>query len=308
MEGEARPIVLVTNDDGIEAPGLRFLVDALVSAGRYRVLVCAPDTDQSGVGHGITWKRPLSATPVELQGATAYAVSGTPADCASLGISAELFPGERPDLVISGINIGSNCGYHIVYSGTVAGAREAFLYGVHSVAISYHWERGTSSTDDLKKASECCLPLLNALIAEIVSKKLPKGVFLNVDLPTDLSSHKGFKITRQGKSMTRIGWKQTVPSSSADYSYVAADVELDSTVSNRNGLLKSSAGVLWFKRKIVGQNADEGGAEDLDFKALQAGYITVTPLCALSCTEVEAESFLRDWIVGVPDSPSPSLL
>ncbi|MQM08717.1 hypothetical protein Taro_041578 [Colocasia esculenta] len=96
--GAARPIVLVTNDDGIDAPGLRFLVQALVSVGRYRVLVCAPDSDKSGVGHGITWKHALSAVPVELQGATAYAVSGTPADCASLGISTSLFPGEKPDL------------------------------------------------------------------------------------------------------------------------------------------------------------------------------------------------------------------
>ncbi|CAL9107095.1 unnamed protein product [Musa textilis] len=103
MDGMAiadpRPSLMVTNDDGIDAPGLRFLVDLLVAAGRYRVLVCAPDSEQSGVGHGITWHRPLSAKRVEIMGATGFAVSGTRADCASLGISGKLFVGTIPDLV-----------------------------------------------------------------------------------------------------------------------------------------------------------------------------------------------------------------
>ncbi|CAA6659105.1 unnamed protein product [Spirodela intermedia] len=311
MEGGAgRPIVLVTNDDGIEAPGLRFW-SRLSSPSAATAFLYAPQTreDQSGVGHAITWQRPLSATPVELEGATAYAVSGTPADCASLGISTELFPGEKPDLVISGINIGSNCGYHIVYSGTVAGAREAFLYGVHSVAISYHWVRGKSSTHDLKRAAECCLPLLNALLVEIISKTYPKGLFLNMDLPTDLTCHKGYKITRQGKFMTKIGWKQTTSSSSAECSYVTADMELGSAVKKQNGDSSSARGALWFKRRFVEQNAEtENEAEDVDFTSLEAGYITVTPLGALSRTEVEAESYFKDWILRVPDSPSTSYL
>ncbi|RWW05861.1 hypothetical protein GW17_00030838 [Ensete ventricosum] len=92
----SRPILLITNDDGIDAPGLRFLVDLLVAADRYRVLVCAPDSDQSGVGHGITWHRALSAKRAEIMGATAFAVSGS------------------PTCVISGINIGCNCGYHVL--------------------------------------------------------------------------------------------------------------------------------------------------------------------------------------------------
>ncbi|GMP77064.1 hypothetical protein CsSME_00033470 [Camellia sinensis var. sinensis] len=133
-----RPTVMVTNDDGIDAPGLRALVRVLVSANRYEVFVCAPDSEKSAVSHSITWRNAVSVKEVEIDGATAFAVSGTPADCTSLGISKALFP-STPDLVISGINMGSNCGYHIVYSGTVAGAREAFFNGVPSLSISYDW-------------------------------------------------------------------------------------------------------------------------------------------------------------------------
>uniref|UniRef100_A0A804Q6A7 Survival protein SurE-like phosphatase/nucleotidase domain-containing protein n=1 Tax=Zea mays TaxID=4577 RepID=A0A804Q6A7_MAIZE len=122
------PVLLVTNDDGIDAPGLRFLVDRLVAAGRYRVLVCAPDTDKSGVSHCITWRPALRCKRVDIIGATAFGVSG---------ISGKLFDGLVPDLVLSGINIGNNCGYHVIYSGTVAGAREAFLYGIPAIAMSY---------------------------------------------------------------------------------------------------------------------------------------------------------------------------
>ena len=138
-----RPRILVTNDDGIDAQGLRALVQVLLSTNLYEVLVCEPDSEKSAVSHSITWRHAVAVKRVDIDGATAYAVSGTPADSASLGISAALFP-SIPDLVISGINIGSNCGYHIVYSGTVAGAQEAFINGVPSVSLSYQWVAGLS--------------------------------------------------------------------------------------------------------------------------------------------------------------------
>ncbi|KAK2974028.1 hypothetical protein RJ640_011393, partial [Escallonia rubra] len=162
----SRPTIMVTNDDGIDAPGLQALVRVLVAANRYDVFVCAPDSEKSAFSHSITWRHPLSVKRVEVSGAIAYAVSGTPADCSSLGISNALFPC-IPDLVISGINMGSNCGYHIIYSGTVAGAREAFL-----------------------QAAEACSPIISAILTEIKNNTYPQSCFLNIDLPTDVLNHK----------------------------------------------------------------------------------------------------------------------
>ncbi|KAA3455711.1 5'-nucleotidase SurE-like [Gossypium australe] len=225
-----RPTVMVTNDDGIDAPGLRALVRILISSNLFRVLVCAPASyvtaslksfliyincntvlilsvdyavyfaflllEQSAVSHSITWRHPVSVKQVDINGAIAYAVFGTPADCTSLGISKELFS-FVPDLVISGINMGSNCGYHVlpgigssVYSGTVAGAREAFFNGIPAVSVSYDWVGGKSSVDDYTLAAEACLPIFRAILAEIKNKSYPLNGFLNIDLPTDIANHK----------------------------------------------------------------------------------------------------------------------
>ncbi|KAJ8478475.1 hypothetical protein OPV22_022202 [Ensete ventricosum] len=305
----SRPILLITNDDGIDAPGLRFLVDLLVAADRYRVLVCAPDSDQSGVGHGITWRRALSAKRAEIMGATAFAVSGTPADCASLGISGKLFDGVIPDLVISGINIGCNCGYHVVYSGTVAGAREAFLYGVPALAISHNWKKGKSNVHDLKLAADACLPLINALLYELKAKAYPEGSFFNVDVPTDVANHKGFKITKQGKFMIRIGWEQTYSSTPALESYQTANVNIDSVSGPANNASSALVGdELLFQRVIIKKNDVEDEEEDTDHRALEEGYITITPLGALSHTEMEAMPSFKGWLMRLAERTSSSSL
>ncbi|MFQ6661446.1 hypothetical protein Gotur_029610 [Gossypium turneri] len=211
---EERPTVMVTNDDGIDAPGLRALVRVLISSNLFRVLVCAPASyvtaslksfliyincntvlilsvdyavyfaflllEQSAVSHSITWRHPVSVKQVDINGAIAYAVFGTPADCASLGISKELFS-FVPDLPV----IGSS-----VYSGTVAGAREAFFNGIPAVSVSYDWVGGKSSVDDYTLAAEACLPIFRAILAEIKNKSYPLNGFLNIDLPTDIANHK----------------------------------------------------------------------------------------------------------------------
>ncbi|XP_073004924.1 uncharacterized protein [Typha latifolia] len=303
------PIVMITNDDGIDAPGLRFLVDLLVASGRYRVLVCAPDSDKSGVGHGITWRYALSAKSVEIEGATAFAVPGTPADCASLGVSGKLFHGLVPDLVISGINVGNNCGYHIVYSGTVAGAREAFLHGIPALAISYNWAAGKSSINDLKLAAKVCLPLINAVFVELKNKSYLEGSFLNIDVPTDVAHHKGFKITKQGKFMIKIGWEQTYSSVPAVDTYQTANINDDSvTDSEKNSSSSVSENQLLFKRVVAKKNSEEEEEEDTDHKALLEGYITVTPLGALSHTEVDAAPYFKGWLIRLADYLSSSSL
>ncbi|XP_077210252.1 survival protein SurE-like phosphatase/nucleotidase [Tasmannia lanceolata] len=312
MEGglnpNSRPKILITNDDGINAPGLRALVQVLVSTNFYEVRVCAPDSEKSAVSHGITWLHALHANRVEIEGATAYAVSGTPADCASLGISKVLFPGSPPDLVISGINIGSNCGYHIVYSGTVAGAREGFISGLPSLSISYNWVGGQSNVHDFKIGAEACLPIINAILTELKNKTYPQGFFLNMDLPTDIANHKGYKLTKQGRSMIRIGWKQITSSKQGDTIFSALNMEVDSVavpeMSSGSTPLQEH---LLFKREV--QSWQEfGGDEDSDIGALRKGYITVTPLGAISPPEVDAEAYLKDWIKRVAEYPSPSSL
>ncbi|OEL25738.1 5'-nucleotidase SurE [Dichanthelium oligosanthes] len=350
---QAQPVLLVTNDDGIDAPGLRFLVDQLVAAGRYRVLVCAPDTDKSGVSHCITWRPALRCKRVDISGATAFGVSGTPADCASLGISGKLFDGVVPDLVLSGINIGNNCGYHVIYSGTVAGAREAFLYGIPAMAMSYDWffsftadqtirilasimvvsilqymlyntlepksvfvesfeafnkwVAGQSSVNDLKVSAEVCMPLINTIVTEIKNGTYPKGSFLNVDVPTDAAHHKGYRITKQGKYMARISWEQTVYKKPAVESYQTANMDVDGEKDSE--LVTPSENDLLFKRVIVGRSSDEVEGDDMDHKSLVDGYITVTPLGALSRTEPDAIPYFKACVsrlVGDFSSLGPS--
>ncbi|KAG0475675.1 hypothetical protein HPP92_015361 [Vanilla planifolia] len=280
------PTVLVTNDDGIDAPGLQYLVQILVAAGRYRVLVCAPNVDNSAVSHCITWRRAICAKQVQVEGASAFAVSGTPADCASLGISGELFSGLIPDLVVSGVNIGSNCGYHVVYSGTVAGAREAFLYGIPSIALSYNWVGGQSTIQYLKLAAEACLPLINSVLTEVKNKTYPTGSFLNVDVPTDVPNHKGFKITKQGKHMTKIGWTRTHSSMPATESYQTANINGTTLVDTEMDISIPFQDQLLFKRVLHRTSYNEKEDDDTDYQALKSGYITITPLGALSLTEL----------------------
>ncbi|KAI5444647.1 hypothetical protein KIW84_013065, partial [Lathyrus oleraceus] len=107
----------------------------------------------------------------------------------SLGISKALFP-IILDLVVSGINKGSNCGYHIVYSGTVAGAREAFFNDIPSISISYDWVEGKSNPHDFALAAGVCIPIISALLVEIKNQSYPGRCFLNIDVPNNVANHK----------------------------------------------------------------------------------------------------------------------
>ncbi|KAK8681055.1 hypothetical protein V6N13_053462 [Hibiscus sabdariffa] len=301
---DAMPTVMVTNDDGIDAPGLRSLVRVLVSSNRFRVLVCAPDSEKSAVSHSITWRHPVAVKKVDIDGATAYAVSGTPADCTSLGISEALFS-SVPDLVISGINMGSNCGYHIIYSGTVAGAREAFFNDIPAVSVSYDWVGGKSSVDDYKLAAEACLPIFSAILAEIKNKSYPLRGFLNIDLPTDITNHKGYKLTRQGKSIFKMGWKQVISERQGGKMLSSMEMESDSSARTENDTSTVPAGHLLFKREVRGAVLDE---VDTDKLSLQEGYITVTPLGAVSPAETDVHSFFKEWLPSAIQQFSSSAL
>ncbi|KAG7018279.1 surE [Cucurbita argyrosperma subsp. argyrosperma] len=198
--GTRKPIVLVTNSEGIESPGLTYLVEGLVLEGSYNVYVCAPQSDKLVSSHSVTLRETVAVSSAEINGATAYEVSGTPVDCVSLAMSGALFSWSKPLLVISGINRGSSCGHHMFYSGVVAGAREALICGVPSISISLNWKKDQSQESDFKDAASVCLPLINAAMSDIEKGNFPKSCSLNIEIPTSpltnkvLHFHFAFKI------------------------------------------------------------------------------------------------------------------
>ena len=173
--------ILLTNDDGVHAPGILALRDMLRTT--FQTIIVAPDREQSGQSHALTLNRPLRFNEVS---DGVFSVDGTPTDCVMLALRGILE--KRPDLVISGINHGANLGDDVIYSGTVAGAAEAALLDIPSIAVSMV----DPSTDPSWAAS------IAAKIASVVlKKKLPRGIFLNVNIPPAWTGGK-YEITRQG--------------------------------------------------------------------------------------------------------------
>jgi 5'-nucleotidase len=167
---------LLTNDDGVYAPGLRALRHELRKLGE--VTVVAPATEQSAVGHSITLLTPLVVQEVldEQQQPMGWAVEGRPADCVKLALL-ELLP-EKPDLVISGLNAGSNSGINVLYSGTVAAAIEGAFFQITSMAVSLEYTRPKPL--DFPKAAG----LARRVIEQILSHKSPRGSLFNINIPS----------------------------------------------------------------------------------------------------------------------------
>uniref|UniRef100_A0A0D6R0X8 Survival protein SurE-like phosphatase/nucleotidase domain-containing protein n=1 Tax=Araucaria cunninghamii TaxID=56994 RepID=A0A0D6R0X8_ARACU len=334
-EEDSRPIVLVTNEDGIEAPGLRCLVEALVGGGRLNVHVCAPESDKSGSGHCVTLRQTLVASSVDIKGSTAYEVSGTPVDCVSLGLSGALFPWKKPALVISGINRGPSCGYHIIYSGTVAAAREALISGVPSIAVSLNWKKAESSDSDFKEAAEVCLPLIYAAVQDIEKDQFPKGCLLNVDIPTCPSANKGFKLTRQSTTRSNSTWQPVTLHRHMAGQYMSKEQSLGIQLAQLSRAA-SAAGAARrlnsLRKNIEVESVGESGkpdtpnavkkyfraefsepengemGDDLDYTALQEGFITITPLGLTCDAEVDVRTSTACWIKTVIDKDVPTSL
>jgi 5'-nucleotidase len=177
-----RPLILVTNDDGVHAPGIRALASALAEAGEVHVV--APDREMSACGQSLTLKHPIRAEALEER---VHSVDGTPADCVNLAIL-KLLP-RRPALVVSGINSGGNLGDDIYYSGTVGGAREGVFLNVPSLAVSLAMRAGT----DFSHAAAFSVSLARL----VLEKGLPPGTLLNVNVPA--GQPRGVAITVQGR-------------------------------------------------------------------------------------------------------------
>lgn len=188
---DTKPLILITNDDSITAKGIRFLVQAMKPLGE--IVVVAPDSPQSGMGHAITIHDPLRLKKSnQFDGIESYTCSGTPVDSVKLAIYEVLH--RRPDLIVSGINHGSNAATNILYSGTMSAAVEGAIESIPSI--------GFSLLDFDKDADfEAAAHYATKISSEVLKNGIPKGTCLNVNIPKGkLEEIKGAKICRQGKA------------------------------------------------------------------------------------------------------------
>ncbi|KAL2929342.1 5'-nucleotidase SurE [Bienertia sinuspersici] len=316
-----KPRILVTNGDGIESAGLTYLVEALVKEGLYTVYVCAPQIDKSSSGHGVTFGETIVVSSIEMKGATAFEVSGTPVDCVSLALSGALFSWSKPMLVVSGINKGSSCGHNMFYSGVVAGAREALISGVPSISISLDWKKGESQETDFKDAVGISVPLINAAIRDIGNGVFPQKCAFNIQIPTSPSTNKGFKVTKQSLYRSTLCWQATSSKRPAymsnqpglgfqlaqlgrDASAAGAarhltgqrkNVEIESVgaaeKSNPNQVKKH------FRLEFI-EKDHNGVDEDSDIKALESNFVAVTPISLSPYVYSDIQTAAADWIMS----------
>ena len=236
-----KPLILVTNDDGITAPGLRDLIGLMKEIGE--VVVVAPDSPQSGMGHAITVDNTLYSSRVvvdkEKGAPDEFSCSGTPADCVKLALQEIL--DRRPDIVVSGINHGSNSAINVIYSGTMSAAIEAGIEGIPAIGFSlcdYSWNANFSGAHEFIKR----------IVREALQQGIPKGTVLNVNIPkTDGKPPKGVKICRQAKSNWKEQFDKRTSPTGKEYYWLTGQFEL----------------------------LDKG--EDTDEHALKNGYISVVP-------------------------------
>ncbi len=193
----SRPHVLLTNDDGIDAPGLAALIEAVKPL--FRVTVCAPMSEQSGVGHSISYRNPVRVVErSSSDGVRRCAIDAPPATCVRIGVSA-LLAGDPPLLVLSGINRGENAGRSTWVSGTVAGAREGALCGLPGIAFSA--QEATGAKPDFAAAAVWA----RRVVEQLRTAGLPRpGEVVNVDIPHPATAARGIRVTRIGLAPARV--------------------------------------------------------------------------------------------------------
>ena len=190
-----KPVILVTNDDGVYSPGLLALAQKLREVAE--VIVLAPERNWSATSHSKTMHKPLRVQPVVLaDGSTAHSSSGSPTDCVALAMGGVL--GKTPDLVVSGINLGHNLGIDVTYSGTVACAMEAVIKGVPGIAVSGAMPSQTDA--DLHAIQARTAEIAVEVALQVLARGLPRRTLLNVNTPvTDPTTWRGLHITRMGQ-------------------------------------------------------------------------------------------------------------
>jgi 5'-nucleotidase len=250
-----KPLILITNDDGIQAPGLRNLVKFMLPIGE--VIVVAPDKPQSGMGHAITITMPLHMHKLmKTNEHSEYSCTGTPVDCVKLAIDKILH--RKPDLLVSGINHGSNASINIIYSGTMSAALEGAMEGVPSIGFSlieYAYDADFSHTEKY----------VQKIAANVIENGLPKEVCLNVNFP-GISSEplKGVRICRQAMAHWKEEFDQRKDPHGRDYFWLTG----------------------------VFENHDEG--KDTDEWALANNYVSIVP-AHFDFTAHKAISQINKW-------------
>lgn len=185
-----KPLILVVNDDGITAPGIKALVEAAKPLGD--LVIVAPDKPQSGMGHAITINATLRVQPMEIDGIKAYACSGTPADCVKIAVSKLLQ--KKPDLIVSGINHGSNASINVMYSGTMSAAIEGALQQIPSIGFSLLNHSIDANFEASKKYA-------SIFIEQVLRNSNGENLCFNVNIPNvEASLINGLKICRQAKA------------------------------------------------------------------------------------------------------------
>lgn len=254
---EKRPLILITNDDGITAPGIRTLIDVMKELGD--ICVVAPDSPQSGMGHAITVNDTLYCDPVIVDQQaehSEYSCSGTPVDCVKLAVREIL--GRKPDLCVSGINHGSNSSINVIYSGTMSAAVEAGTMGIPAIGFSL-LDYGMDANFEPSRE------YVKTIAKHALEHGMPEGVVLNVNIPKLPSEAlKGIKVCRQAKAQWVENFDKRVNPLGREY--------------------------YW----LTGQFVNEDSGTDTDEWALEQGYVSVVPV-QFDLTAYHALSTLNDW-------------
>ncbi|KQC00402.1 5'/3'-nucleotidase SurE [Pedobacter sp. Hv1] len=233
-----KPTILVVNDDGITAPGIKSLIEVMQEIGH--VVVVAPDGPQSGMGHAITIGKPLRFDKVDLYpGVEMYKCSGTPVDCVKLAVN-KVFKGKKPDLCVSGINHGLNNSINVIYSGTMSAAVEGAIEKIPSIGFSL---------DDFAQDADFshCKKFVKTIALQVLSHGLPEATLLNVNFPKG-ADLKGIKICRQANAKWAEDFDERTDPYKRPYYWLTG----------------------------VFENYDKG--EDTDVWALDHGYVSVVPV------------------------------
>ncbi len=225
-------LVLLTNDDGILASGIKVLRKSIEKV--WDTIVVAPNTEKSAASHALTLDMPLRVHKID---ASTMAVDGTPTDCVMLALKG--FLDTKPDLVISGINSGANLGDDVIYSGTVAGASEATVLGVPALAVS--------SVDPENTDMEWCAEIVLKIAKTVMDHRLPKGIFLNINIPRKTSG-KRYEITTLGRRSYRDVIVEKLDPRGKPYYWIGGQVE------------------------------EWQGDDTCDFAAIERGNVSITPL------------------------------
>lgn len=234
-----RPLILVTNDDGITAPGIRNLVEFMNEIGE--VVVVAPNSPQSGKGHAITINSTLTFEEINLEGPQKdYSLSGTPVDCVKFALDKIL--ARKPDIVVSGINHGANSSINVIYSGTMSAAVEAGVEGLQAIGFSlldFSWDA------DFKEAKT----YIQDIVRKVLANPIPKGIVLNVNIPKLKSSEiKGIRVCKQANAKWEESFDERINPHGKKYYWLTG----------------------YFNNMDTSENADE--------VALSEGYISIVPV------------------------------